>query len=170
MRDVVMMGLCTRCKAERIEGKAFCHKCGHKFLDITPPDPASQNAEIQDGGHEQDQTIKPNTSGTIYIQNESNEIAFSFEDAPKAIGRQDMREFFKSQNTILERISRKQCTIFKEDNDYYIEDGMTSVQDKPSGNGTTVNGQEIAGTGKIKLNNGDQIVLGTVANAVFRID
>lgn len=164
------MESCTRCNAERIEGKAFCHKCGHKFLDVVPPDPAPQNAEMPDIGYEQNQTTESETSGTIYIQDGSNEMVVPFENVPKVIGRHDMREFFKAQNIILERISRKQCTIFKDGNEHYIEDGMTSVQDKPSSNGTTVNGQEISGAGKIKLNNGDQIILGTVANAVFRID
>ena len=79
-----------------------------------------------------------------------------------------MSEFLKSQNIDPLQISRKQCTISKEGGEYYLEDGVTSVQDKPSSNHTTVNGRDVTGQGRIKLSDNDAIEFATIVKAVFR--
>jgi pSer/pThr/pTyr-binding forkhead associated (FHA) protein len=76
----------------------------------------------------------------------------------------------KSQGKDPLQVSRNQFTMFKESDSYYIEDGVTSVQDKPSGNHTTVNGKDITGQGKQELNDGDQIGIATILDATFRIN
>jgi pSer/pThr/pTyr-binding forkhead associated (FHA) protein len=59
--------------------------------------------------------------------------------------------------------------MFKESDGCYIEDGVTSVQDKPSGNHTTVNGKDITGQGKIKLNDGDVIGISSICEATVNL-
>ena len=92
-----------------------------------------------------------------------------FEDNPITFGRSDTAGFFEhaEDNT---KVSRKQFTMFKESDGYYIEDGVTSVQDKPSGNHTTVNGKDITGQGKIKLNAGDEIGIPSIYTTTFQIN
>ena len=68
------------------------------------------------------------------------------------------------------QVSRKQFTISKESDTYYIEDGKTSVQDNPSGNHTTVNGKDITGKGKVELNDGDIIGISTVLDVTVQIN
>lgn len=74
----------------------------------------------------------------------------------------------KAQNKDPLQVSRKQCTVFRVGEEYFIEDGPTAVQEKPSGNGTTVNNANITGNGRTKLNEGDTIVFAGIANAIFR--
>ena len=75
----------------------------------------------------------------------------------------------KSRNEDPLQVSRKQFTISKESDSYYIEDGITSVQDKASGNHTTLNGKDITDQGKHELNDGDTIGIATVLDATFRV-
>ena len=51
---------------------------------------------------------------------------------------------------------------------YYIEDGITSVQEKPSANGTKVNGKDITGQGKLELENDDVIELSGIVEVTFQ--
>lgn len=150
------MEQCPQCDTERVMGENFCDNCGHKYAPETEPQPPEP---------------QPIQSGRLSIldSNGAEAISIQFDDVPKAIGRQDFSDFVTFQGKDPLQVSRKQCTIFKEGNDYYIEDGMTSVQDKPSGNHTTVNGQDITGKGKIKLADNDRIVLATLVESTFHL-
>ncbi len=162
------MEQCPQCKTERVQDENFCDNCGHKYAEISV-DESQQTPEQQTPSAQLIDTVP---QGILYIQdttNSSNEFPIHFDENPKIIGRSDISEFVKEQNLDPLQVSRQQCTIFKEGDDYYIEDGITSVQDKPSGNHTSVNGQNISEKGKIKLNDQDKIVFATIVNAIFRI-
>ena len=58
--------------------------------------------------------------------------------------------------------------MFKEADSYYIEDGVTSVQEKASGNHTTLNGKDITEQGKQELHDGDKIGIATILDVTFR--
>ena len=187
------MEQCPQCKTERVQDENFCDNCGHKYAEIsvdesqqtpeqqTPEQqtPEQQTPEQQTPEQQTPEQQTPSAQlidtvpqGILYIQdttNSSNEFPIHFDENPKIIGRSDISEFVKDQNLDPLQVSRQQCTIFKEGDDYYIEDGITSVQDKPSGNHTSVNGQDISEKGKIKLNDQDKIVFATIVNAIFRI-
>ena len=185
------MEKCPQCDIDRIPGEAFCDSCGHKYTTPSEPqsqpEPQSESLEeyekdyvarvVPDEG-ETDSTSEPETGddgasqgGAIWIPEQDNtgEQPIYFEDNPKIVGRQDVSDLLKSQGKDPLQVSRKQFTMFKESDSYYIEDGVTSVQDKPSGNHTTVNGKDITGQGKQELNDGDQIGIATVLDATFRI-
>ena len=167
------MEKCPQCDAERIEGENFCDNCGHKYGTTEQAAPQTEpEPQVQDSTPEQSVETPANSEpqGVIWMQNTGGaEHPIYFDSAPTVVGRQDVSEFLKSQNIDPLQISRKQCTLFKEESGYYIEDGVTSVQDKPSGNHTTVNGKDITGHGKVQLNDNDKIIFATIAEAIFRI-
>ena len=191
------MEQCPQCNTERVQDENFCDNCGHKYAETSvgesqqTPEQEQPTAEqevqeqptaeqeVQEQPTAEQEQPTPNAlltgdvqQGVLCIQdktNGSNELSIHFDENPKVIGRSDMSEFVKDQGLDPLQVSRQQCTIFKEGDDYYIEDGVTSVQDKPSGNHTSVNGQDIFEKGKIKLNDQDKIVFATIVNAVFRI-
>ena len=108
--------------------------------------------------------------GAIWIPSSNGgEQPFYFEFEQKTIGRMDVSEYLKSQNIDPLQVSRKQFTFYIEDGKYYIVDGTTSVQEKPSGNHTTVNGKDITEQGAIELNSGDKIGMSTVLDVTFRV-
>ena len=153
---------CPQCNTERISGESFCDNCGHKYAfesqseqQITPPPQPRQQPTMS-------------RARITILDNVGEEIkSFYFEDSPQIIERQDVTDILSSVGKDPLQVSRKQCTLIKEGDNYYIEDGVTSVQDKPSGNHTTVNGQDITGKGRTKLSDNDKIVLATSIDAVF---
>ena len=189
------MAECPQCNTERQQDEqgqylAFCDECGHKFAASSKPQtqPQSQSEPKsfeeyendyvgrvvgdETGTDESDASESPEIQdGAIWIpgSNNADEQPIYFEDDPKVVGRSDVSAYLKSAGKDPLQVSRKQFTIFKESDSYYIEDGKTSVQDKASGNHTTVNGKDITGQGKCELNDGDTIGIATVLDVTFRI-
>jgi pSer/pThr/pTyr-binding forkhead associated (FHA) protein len=62
----------------------------------------------------------------------------------------------------LEYISRRHFIIKFENGQYYVED-------QNSTNGTRLNGTEIKGKGKYRLDNGDQIAVADVITLTFKV-
>ena len=193
------MEKCPQCDTNRPQDEqgqylAFCDECGHKYAASskpqTQPEPqglqSSQSKSFDEyekdyvarvvsdetDTDESDASESPEIQGgAIWIPGSNNidEQPIYIEDDPKVVGRSDVSDCLKSQNKDPLQVSRKQFTIFKESDSYYIEDGKTSVQDKASGNHTTVNGKDITEQGKYELNDGDTIGLATVLDVTFRI-
>ena len=188
------MEKCPQCNTDRPQDEqgqflAFCDECGHKFAASSKPQSQPDASGLQGnqsksfeeyekdyvarvvsdetGTDESDVSESPEIQGgAIWI---SDGQPIYFEDNPKVVGRTDVSDYLKSVGKDPLQVSRKQFTIFKESDSYYIEDGKTSVQDKASGNHTTVNGKDITGQGKCELNDGDMIGLATVLDVTFRI-
>ncbi|MFU2158845.1 FHA domain-containing protein [Caldisericum sp. AR60] len=78
------------------------------------------------------------------------------------IGRDDPNSHWYPQIKLNEdrTVSRKHCSIVKEGEEYFIED-------QGSKHGTRLNGEEIKGQGKKRLNNGDKINLGEGSEITF---
>ena len=185
------MDKCPQCNSNRIPDENFCDSCGHKYAapskSETPKVESNSESKSFDD-YEKDylerlegkssesevNTSEVNTSeqtgGAVWIPNVSgNEQPIYFEFEQKTIGRMDVSEYLKSQNIDQLQVSRKQFTFYTEDGKFYIVDGKTSVQEKPSGNHTTVNGKDITEQGPIELHTNDVIGMSTVLNITFKI-
>ena len=190
------MEKCPQCNTDRPQDEqgqylAFCDECGHKFAASSKPQTQPQTQPDEPGwrGNQSkafdeyekdyvarvvgDETDTGGDTGGIEFAGGAiwmpDGQPIYFEDDPKVVGRPDISDCLKSAGKDPLQVSRKQFTIFKESDSYYIEDGKTSVQDKASGNHTTVNGKDITGQGKCELNDGDMIGLATVLDVTFRI-
>ena len=189
------MDKCPQCNSNRIPDENFCDSCGHKYTapskSETPKVESNSESKsfddyekdylerLEDKSNESEvntsevNTSEVNTSeqtgGAVWIPNVSgNEQPIYFEFEQKTIGRIDVSEYLKSQNIDQLQVSRKQFTFYTEDGKYYIVDGKTSVQEKPSGNHTTVNGKDITEQGPIELHTNDVIGMSTVLNITFK--
>ena len=190
------MEKCPQCNTDRPQDEqgqylAFCDECGHKFSASSKPQsqpqtqPQTQPDEPGWRGNQSkafEEYEKDYVARVVGDETDTGGIEFAggaiwmpdgqpiyFEDDPKVVGRPDISDCLKSAGKDPLQVSRKQFTIFKESDSYYIEDGKTSVQDKASGNHTTVNGKDITGQGKCELNDGDTIGIATVLDVTFRI-
>ena len=190
------MDKCPQCNSNRIPDENFCDSCGHKYTapskSETPKVESNSESKsfddyekdylerLEDKSNESEvntsevNTSEVNTSeqtgGAVWIPNVSgNEQPIYFEFEQKTIGRMDVSEYLKSQNIDQLQVSRKQFTFYTEDGKFYIVDGKTSVQEKPSGNHTTVNGKDITEQGPIELHTNDVIGMSTVLNITFKI-
>ena len=186
------MEKCPQCDADRVPEDDFCDECGHKFATASEPQSQPEPQSLEDyekdyvervnaGDGKDDSTSEPEinavvedgdstASAAIWIpgQDGADEVAISFEDNPKTVGRSDVSELLKSQNKDPTQVSRNQFTMFKEADSYYIEDGVTPVQEKASGNHTTLNGKDITEQGKQELHDGDKIGIATILDVTFR--
>ena len=155
------MEKCPLCDTERVAGESLCpnSKCGYEFSN--PTEPEQQPEPDWDA-------LKPK-SGADWP--ESNDSAVQPDQEwlkehaePKDTPTQDDTAVREEQPEQEKQESSNNVTR------YYIEDGVTSVQEKPSTNGTKVNGQDITGQGRKELENGNEIKLSHVAEVTFQID
>ena len=155
------MEKCPLCDTERVAGESLCpnSKCGYEFSN--PTEPEQQPEPDWDA-------LKPK-SGADWP--ESNDSAVQPDQEwlkehaePKDTPTQDDTAIREEQPEQEKQESSNNVTR------YYIEDGVTSVQEKPSTNGTKVNGQNITGQGRKELENGNGIELSRVAEVTFQID
>jgi hypothetical protein len=187
------MEKCPQCDANRIPDENFCDSCGHKYTTEskveTPQPKIESNSESKsfddyekdylerlDGESSESEVnaSEVNASGeirgAIWIPSATgDEQPNYFESEQKIIGRMDVSEYLKSKNIDQLQVSRKQFTFYSQNGKYYIVDGKTSIQEKPSGNHTTVNGKDITEQGPIELHSEDKIGMSTVLDIIFKI-
>ena len=155
------MEKCPLCDTERVAGESLCSnsKCGYEFSN--PTEPEQQPEPDWDA-------LKPK-SGADWPESKDSAVQPDQEwlkehAEPKDTPTQDDTAIREEQPEQEKQESSNNVTR------YYIEDGVTSVQEKPSTNGTKVNGQNITGQGRKELENGNGIELSRVAEVTFQID
>ena len=111
------------------------------------------------------QVVDVNESKGILVLPGGKEIPV--EDNPITVGRNDVSEYveFKIGKNPNE-VSSQQFTIWRENGHCFIEDRITSVQNKPSTNHTKVNGEDITGQLKKELHDGDKIEFAHIEECV----
>ena len=122
-----------------------------------PPEP-SYDARVVDGSEVQGMLVFP----------DKKEVPFG--DNPKTVGRSDVPSGSMAGHDPYE-VSRQQFTIWEKDGHYFIEDRITSVQSKSSGNHTKVNGDDITEQPERELHDGDKIEFAGIpgCEATFKI-
>ena len=156
------MEKCPLCDTERVAGEDLCSnsKCGYEFSN--PTEPEQQPEPDWDA-------LKPKSGADLPESKDSAEQPdqewLKEHAEPKDTPTQD-----DVTATIVEQPEQEKQESSNNVTRYYIEDGVTPVQEKPSTNSTKVNGQNITGQGKIELENGNVIELSRVAEVTFQID
>ena len=156
------MEKCPLCDTERVAGESLCSnsKCGYEFSNPTEPEPAPPEPDWD--------ALKPKSDADWPESNDSavqpDQEWLKEHAEPKDTPTQDDTAIIEEQPEQEKQESSNNVTR------YYIEDGVTSVQEKPSTNGTKVNGQDITGQGRKELENGNEIKLSHVAEVTFQID
>ena len=155
------MEKCPLCDTERVAGESLCpnSKCGYEFSDPTEPEQqpepdwdALKPKSDADWPESKDSAVQPDQE---WLKEHAEPKDTPTQDDTAIIEEQPEQEKQESSNNVTR---------------YYIEDGVTSVQEKPSTNGTKVNGQNITGQGRKELENGNEIKLSHVAEVTFQID
>ena len=156
------MEKCPLCDTERVAGESLCpnSKCGYEFSNPTEPEQqpepdwdALKPKSDADWPESKDSAVQPDQEWLK--EHAEPKDTPTQDDVTATIVEQPEHEKQESSNNLTR---------------YYIEDGVTSVQEKPSTNGTKVNGQVISGQGKKELENGNVIELSHVTEVTFQID
>ena len=148
---------CPLCSTERVAGETYCanSKCGYEFGETTKPE---QQTKPQDTALQTDEEWlkehKESTGKLIF----PDKTPVSIDNSQRLVGRADLKKYTK-QDPML--ISRSHLTIYKKNEKYFIKDGVTNVQDRPSEHNTFVNGEKLAKDER-KLENNDKISVSDV--------
>jgi len=164
----------------------YCTECGGKLAEESQPAPPQpeQQPQVEPSQPEQQPQAEPpqpeqqpqveppqpesqpTTGGVLKLPDNSD---IQIGGSPKTIGRAELLDFLKTlQGVDPMVISRQHFTISQDKDKYFIEDGNTAVQDKPSANHTYLNGVDITDKGQQELKNDDVIDLADTIKLTFR--
>ena len=149
------MKICPVCnEKENNDDERFCTSCGlelTKSSKVTPHTTTnipSKNIEI-----ESNSDFK--TQGKLIL---SDNHMLSVDDSQRLVGRTDLKKYTKKDQNL---ISRSHFTVYKKDQKYFIQDGVTNVQNKSSENHTIINEEKLS-ENEHELKSGDKILVSDV--------
>ena len=87
-----------------------------------------------------------------------DESSYEIDISQRSIGRVDLEKFTKEDSNL---ISRSHLTIYKSGEKYFIRNGHTNVQSKPSQKDTLLNEEKIS-TDELEIKNGDKIKISDI--------
>ena len=158
------MKICSDCgEKNNDDDTRFCMSCGS---DLNKPE-LSQNNKTDESDFDPElnepQIKNESSESTILVEKIGKLILpdktfFIIENSQKLVGRTNLKQYTKND---LESISRSHFTIYKKDEKYFIKDGVTNVQNKPSANHTFLNDEKLTEI-EFELKNNDKILVSDV--------
>ena len=166
--------MCSACDSENREGARFCNACGAKI------EPEAESSELklaampaEDEGPaeatepEEELPAEPPRAGYLVFPDNTEQ---PIPPSQWLIGRTDLAKFLPDPKKANE-ISRGHLTVFQEGDRFFVEDGTTMVQRKPSTNKTwLVRGSSrilVTGTGRTELQDEDEIDVAELVTLQF---
>ncbi len=139
--------------------------------DVTDADEAqsdsSEGEASADAMETEDAATAPSRTGYLVFPDGTEQ---PIPPSQWAIGRADLSKYLSDPEKSPE-ISRGHFTVFQEGEQFFVEDGKTMVQEKPSANKTWIirNGAKIlvTGTGRNELQEGDEIDIAELVKLQF---
>jgi len=158
------MKTCSDCgEKSNDDDTRFCMSCGS---DLNKPE-LSQNNKTDESNFDpkinESQIKNEFSESTILVEKIGKLILpdktfFIIDNSQKLVGRTNLKQFTKND---LESISRSHFTIYKKDETYFIKDGVTNVQNKPSKHHTFLNDEKLTEV-EFELKNNDKILVSDV--------
>ena len=157
IKKVCRNKLCTNYDVEYGIDDNYCGKCGIELTVV--------NSALE--GEPQDLQKK---RGFLRMPDGSQ---LEITPTERLIGRVDLSKYISEEDDI-NHVSRGHVTFSKKDGKYYVQDGKTIVQAKPSTNKTWVvsGGQkeEITDKGRRELKDGDEINIADIVTLYFTLE
>jgi len=158
---------CIKCGEEIIVDDTFCTICGTpQTPPALPPDeqptpeqptPEQEPPTLQDTPQNNVVELsKTSKTGKLVFPDDSK---IEIDESQRLVGRADLIKF---SNDDAKLISRGHFTVYEKNAKYYINDGNTIVQEKPSIHHTILNEEDITDKGKVELSDGDIIKVSEV--------
>ena len=172
---MINLSICAYCESDVSEGDAFCTVCGKlvagnskkensKKVDSKKEDSKKPSQTLEKVPTPSSQSKKVETTKTSDGSNTGNLVLpdgskIEIDKSQRLVGRVDLAQFSDDDS---ENISRGHFTVFEDNGTYYIQDGSTNVQEKPSKNHTFKNEEDITDKGRVQLSDDDIIKVSTV--------
>jgi FHA domain-containing protein len=157
IKKVCKNKLCTNYNVEYGIDENYCGMCGSELVLL--------NSALEEEAEPPDLQKK---RGFLLMPDRSQ---IEITPTQRLIGRIDLSKYISEDD--MNHVSRGHITVFKEGEKYYVQDGKTIVQEKPSKNKTWLlsGGQkeEITEKGRRELNDGDEINIADTVTLLFAI-
>ncbi len=149
------MKICPVCnEKENDDDERFCTSCGLELTkSINRPLPTTADSQSKDIEIESNSDFK--TYGKLLL---SDDYVLPIDNSQRLVGRTDLKKYTKKDQNL---ISRSHFTVYKKDKKYFIRDGVTNVQNRPSENHTIVNDKKLS-ENEHELKDGDKILVSDV--------
>ncbi|MGH9021448.1 MAG: zinc-ribbon domain-containing protein [Acidimicrobiales bacterium] len=144
------MTQCAVCNEKIQDGDVFCISCGTPIQTPSTPDKNLAKEE-----NETKSTSSTKKGRLVFPDSSVIEI----DSSHRLVGRANLGKYSQKG---LDLISRGQFTVYLENEKYYLKDGRTNVQNKPSVTHTVLNEVDITGKEKSLLKDGDEIQISDV--------
>ena len=162
---------CPHCDAkEDDDNERFCASCGFELNKSNTPPPTENIEQTSEQETDELETENESDVGKTVINDVIAKLIFPedhfiiIDESQTLVGRADLKTFTNEEPNL---ISRSQFTIYKESEKFFIKDGVTNVQNKPSENNTSVNDEKLTEDER-ELQNGDVILVSDV-KMVFEV-
>lgn len=163
---MINLTICAYCESDVSEGDEFCTVCGKRAAgDSKKVDSKKKSSEtLEKVSTPSSQSKKVETTKTSDEPKTGNLVLpdgskIEIDKSQRLVGRVDLAQFSDDDS---ENISRGHFTVFEDNGTYYIQDGSTNVQEKPSKNHTFKNEEDITDKGRVQLSDDDIIKVSTV--------
>jgi len=143
------MVICETCNIEINNDNSFCTQCGNLISQTTNKEESPLVIEKSKKKNESKESSSK--KGKLVLPDDSE---IEIDESQRLVGRADLKKFLESNP---DDISRGHFTVYEEDNKYFLEDGSTNVQYKPSSQHTILNDEDITGKGRKELKDGNTI-------------
>ena len=155
IKKVCKNKLCTNYDVEYGVDENYCGMCGSELALVS----SASEAEPPDLQKKRGYLVMPDGS------------QIEITPTQRLIGRIDLSKYISEGD--MSHISRGHITVFKEEEKYYVQDGKTIVQEKPSRNKTwLISGgqrEEITEKGRRELKDGDEINIANTVTLTFTL-
>jgi hypothetical protein len=145
---------CPACGKEVVVDPSdpFCPYCGYNFGPL-----------LKTGGSTAPPS-GPSKVGKLYVIKKDNEkeLICEITETRRNLGREELGNYAYRDPGTISRSSKPHFFVWKEGDNYYIEDDQST-------NGTYIEGQNIKGKGKVELNDNTEIILVNPANPVIKL-
>jgi len=167
---MINLTICAYCESDVAEGDEFCTVCGKraagdsKKVDSKKEGSKKPSKKVEKVSTPSSQSKKIETTKTSDEPNIGNLVLpdgskIEIDKSQRLVGRVDLAQFSDDDS---ENISRGHFTVFEDNGTYYIQDGSTNVQEKPSKNHTFKNEEDITDKGRVQLSDDDVIKVSTI--------
>lgn len=162
------MQLCKNCGAKQLDGTIFCTECGASFIEIKHPRDTTASLRLRDNIDLPDEPrvvpapdIQPTGSTmSLVVLNSGRRLNLDV-SSEVLIGRADARHGF-TPDVDLGRDGGYDAGVSRNHARLALKDGVCTLEDIGSSNGTFVNGRRLLPNQPIPIHNGDELKFGTL--------
>ena len=165
------MIICPACRHQEYDGELFCSECGARIWsasDEPPPTASFDSGQLRD-------IARPPSGDVAVASLQPGQISLAISNAPKAVLLEGRQEYLlgregpdeQSPDIDLSAYGARDKGVSRIHASLRMDRRQLLLMDLGSTNGTRLNGTPLAAHEPVRLENGDEILLGKLALKIY---